>query len=77
MPEGSSSEAPVMKPGPSIFRKRRKACAPVSIAASTVAVPPAGGMAGITWTWSSWSRLRGALGDLPLKGFGWDALHKG
>ena len=45
IPEGSSSEAPVIKPGPRIFKKRRKILG--ALGASREAGPPAGGTLGM------------------------------
>src|SRR5436305_801861 len=47
MPEGSSSEAPVMSPGPRALRKRTTGWAARAVAASSVPVPPADGWCGI------------------------------
>src|SRR5207253_186227 len=48
MPEGSSSEAPVINPGPSILRNLLRGFLSSVIAASSEAVPPAGSACGIS-----------------------------
>src|SRR5712664_656760 len=48
MPEGSSSDAPVISPGPSTFRKRLIGFLSSIMAASREPVPPAGSECGIT-----------------------------
>src|SRR5258708_9191997 len=48
MPEGSSSDAPVINPGPSTFRKRLNGFLSSIIAASREPVPPEGSECGIT-----------------------------
>src|SRR5438132_4086024 len=47
MPDGSSSDAPVMRPGPRIFTKRLSGFGSISMAASSVAVAAAGSECGI------------------------------
>src|SRR6267378_2737767 len=48
MPEGSSSEAPVIKPGPSTLKKRLKGFFSCVMAASSEPVPPVGSECGMT-----------------------------
>ena len=48
IPEGSSSDAPVINPGPSNLKKRFTGFFSCTMAASNDAVPPAGSECGIT-----------------------------
>src|SRR3977135_878811 len=66
MPEGSSSDAPVISPGPSIFRKRLIGFLSSIMAASREPVPPAGSECGITGAPLSGAELICLLSDISL-----------